>query len=201
MNILIICDAQNDNLKGRYAFPNAAVYLEKIKRKAAGFTGSLVFTMRTFPKYAFEDENGALQEETYCMEGTEGWEICDDFLDAAYGTVSREEESCSGGCCGEAECSCDTEESFVLPVEHADHGSFALAAELQKLHKLSAIENIELAGFGAEDVILSNAVILHTAFPFANMVVDADYCAARKQSSKHAALRALKAAGISVIET
>ena len=207
MNVLIVCDAQNDNIKGKMAYQDAERICSKLEKKLKGFKGLSVFTMRTFPEYAFEDEEGNIAKDHYCMEGSEGWEIDDRFMDRAYGTVGGDEESCcdgdcQGGCSGEG-CegeSCGKEESYILPVEHADHGCFALANQLRPFDVSEKIDSIELCGFGLEDVILSNAVILHTAFPYANIVVDKDYCAARKISSGHTALKALRSCGIAVIE-
>ena len=62
------------------------------------------------------------------------------------------------------------------------------------------VEQIELCGLCTDICVISNAMILKSAFPEAKIIVDATCCAGVTVESHNTALNAMKAAQIEIIE-
>ena len=114
-----------------------------------------------------------------------------------------------------------TQEGKNLPVEHCIKGTYGheICDELlpyaddvcdkitfgsvdlpEIIKKFDDVEEIELCGLCTDICVISNAVVLKTAFPEVKITVDASCCAGVTPKSHNTALDAMRAVQINVVE-
>lgn len=146
MNILIVVDYQNDFVNGSLGFSGAEKLDEKIAEKIKTFhqNGDIViFTMDTHFENYFETQEGRKLPVKHCIKGTNGWEL--------FGQTKLSKEN-----------------SDVV-FEKNTFPSLELGKFLEGKHA----EKVELVGLVSNICVISNAVIVKSAIPEAEIFVDA----------------------------
>lgn len=79
--ILVVVDMQNDFLTGTLANESAVNVIPNIKREIeSGKYDHIIFTRDTHSEDYLETQEGKRLPVTHCVEGTWGWEVCDELL-------------------------------------------------------------------------------------------------------------------------
>ena len=145
--LLVVVDYQNDFVDGALGFPGAekldALICKKIAQYRADDDSDIIFTLDTHGKNYLSTQEGRNLPTPHCIAGTHGWEL--------YGKT------------GEMYMDEDT------VIEKPAFGSL----ELMDIADENAYEQIELVGLVSNICVLSNAVLLKTALPEAEIIVDA----------------------------
>lgn len=159
--LLIVVDMQNDFIDGALGTKEAVAIVPKVLEKVKNFDGEIIFTKDTHKKNYLKTREGKRLPIEHCIEGTEGFEICDTLKPYA-NTV----------------------------IEKATFGSEALPKYIKKY--VGTPDYIELVGLCTDICVISNAVILKSAFLEADMAVDSSCCAGVTPESHKNALDAMK---------
>lgn len=139
---LVIVDVQNDFVSGTLGFEGAEKVVEVIVEKLKNHEGDCVYTRDTHHEDYLETQEGKRLPVEHCFEGTEGWEI--DARLKKYITA-------------------DTP-IFNKP-------SFG-SIELLEYFKEHDYDVIEIAGLVSNICVISTAVLIKTANPEAQIIVD-----------------------------
>lgn len=176
--ILVIVDMQNDFITGALGSPEALEIVPYVREKmdAAHKNGDIVFTTRDEHdgNYANTQEGRMLPVE-HCQKGTQGFEPHPVIKDG----IEPDTDYC---------------------VCKSTFGSFDLVNELLTIEASGTIiDEIELCGVCTDICVVSNAILLKTAFPEVPMVIDAAACAGVTPEKHKAALEVLKSIQVNVI--
>lgn len=175
---LIVVDMQNDFISGSLGTDEAKAILPAVREKiaTAACDRGVFFTMDTHYDDYLATREGKNLPVPHCIEGTEGWKIAQELLDAAEG----------GGC-------------EPVKIIKNTFGSAELARILTELDKKERIEEIELIGLCTDICVISNALVLKAFLPEANIRIDASCCAGVTPASHENALSAMKMCHIEII--
>lgn len=179
--VLVVVDMQNDFVHGVLGTPEAQSIIPAIQQKirAAHDAGDLViFTRDTHSKGYMGTREGKYLPVPHCIWGTDGWEIVSDLR----GLVIQETpylndvilDKCTFGVSGE------------IYLDVIEEYGFSSA-------------EFELCGVCTDICVISNAVILHTLYPEADITVDAKAVAGVTPEKNAAALEVMKSLQINVI--
>ena len=84
--ILVVVDMQNDFLTGSLANESAVKVIPNIKREIeSGKYTHIIFTRDTHTEKYLETQEGKRLPVTHCVQGTWGWQVCDELLHAKWG--------------------------------------------------------------------------------------------------------------------
>lgn len=150
--ILVIVDYQNDFVDGALGFPGADAICAGICRKAeeARKQGAMVFiTLDTHDEGYLTTREGKALPVEHCRKGTVGH--------ALYGDLEMLAERIE-----------------AVLVEKPAFGSLALVERMSQL--CPDAEEIELCGVVTNMCVIANAVLLQSAFPNAEITIDASLC-------------------------
>lgn len=148
MDCLFVIDYQNDFVDGALGFPGAETLDARIAARVREYgPGRVWFTQDTHQPDYPDTREGRHLPVVHCVRGTHGWEN--------YGETAKA-----------------LQEVGAVGIEKAafgmDTGDPAVAAALPR-----AAERIELCGLVGSICVLSNAVVLQSRYPNAQIVVDA----------------------------
>lgn len=145
--LLVVVDYQNDFVDGALGFSGAekldGPICEKISQYRTEPDSDIIFTLDTHGKNYLSTQEGKNLPTPHCIAGTHGWEL--------YGKTG---EMCA-------------EEDIVI--EKPSFGSL----ELMDIAEENGYEQIELVGLVSNICVVSNAILLKTALPEAEIIVDA----------------------------
>lgn len=181
MNYLIVIDMQNDFVTGSLGSTEARMIVQNVvkrieKAKADGW--NIICTKDTHNDDYLNTPEGKKLPVPHCIAGTEGHDICADVLKALpEGTTIYEK-----------------------PI----FGSTAMVAdivfEIQEREIEERDASIELVGLCTDICVVSNAILLKTFLPSANISVNASCCAGVTPELHEAALKVMKSCQIDIIE-
>lgn len=134
-NVLIVVDMQNDFISGSLGTPEAQAIVPKVAEKIAQFNGDIFYTMDTHDDTYLSEQEGQNLPVLHCQEGTEGWQLAPEIINAA--PVDPEKVYCKN-----------------------QFGSVELAEDLQYLNAEELIDSIELVGLCTDICVVSNAILL-----------------------------------------
>ena len=142
--------------------------------KILSFEGEIFATLDTHAANYMETAEGKNLPVPHCIKGTPGWMLNDGVAAVL-------------------------EQKGYTPVEKLTFGSVLLP---RLLYQAAGGEefSVELIGLCTDICVISNAMILKSAFPEAKIIVDAACCAGVTVESHNTALNAMKAAQIEIIE-
>ena len=174
MKILVVIDMQNDFVRGSLSNPAAEAIVPKIKEriKAARENKEMViFTQDTHMEDYLETEEGKKLAIEHCIYGTDGWQIVDELKDDA-------------GLC-------------VLKPSFA---SFDLIDRIQTLsNSMNERPEIEICGVCTDICIVSNALMLRSAFYNDKVAVNESLCAGTTKEKHDAAIAVMRSCMIDII--
>ena len=174
MKILVVVDMQKDFIDGSLGTPEAPAIVPNVVAKIRQMPPKAVFvTLDTHTPAYLESCEGRHLPVAHCIAGTPGHTLHPDVA-AALADVPRDH--------------------FV---EKPTFGSMHLPEAIRAVAGTEPLE-IELVGLCTGICVLSNAIVLKTAFPEAELSVDAACCACVTPASHDTALAALQVCQVAV---
>lgn len=171
--ILVVVDMQNDFITGSLGTKEAQAIVPKVAEKIAHFDGDIYYTMDTHDEGYLNEQEGQNLPILHCQEGTEGWQLASDIINAA--PIDPEKVYCKN-----------------------QFGSIELAEDLQYLSQGEPIDSIELVGLCTDICVVSNAMLLKAFLPDIPIEVVADCCAGVTPEKHEAALETMRSCQIIV---
>lgn len=172
MKLLIVIDMQNDFVTGCLGTPEARAIVPKVKKKIEEWDGDLIYTRDTHDEDYLNTPEGKKLPIPHCIENTDGWQIVDDIL-----RNSRTEEIINKDTFGFL--------NWTLYL-YDDEGN-------------RYYDEIYLIGLDSDICVVTNALILKTMYPGAEIIVDASCCAGTTPQAHRAAMEVMKSCQITVI--
>ena len=166
---IIVVDAQNDFITGNLstnealdAYYNIRDYLTNLPED-----DTVIFTQDTHSSEDYKDTIESNRVVNHCFSEHWGWKIPgtlrDLFYDAPY------------------------------TIEKSTFGSFNLPVQMKEVFKFNPMyDEIEICGFCTDICVISNALILRSAFPEAKISVLANLCAGTSPANHVNALEVMK---------
>ena len=175
MELLIVVDMQNDFIDGSLSTAQSKEILPAVIKKVSEFKGDIIFTRDTHGKNYPDTSEGKKLPVIHCIKGTAGWQI-NQSLDCI-----RENKKCK-------------------VIDKPTFGSISLYLYIEKLIADGAdIDKITLIGLCTDICVISNAILLKSAFPEIPIEVDSSCCAGVSPESHVRALEAMKMCQIDII--
>lgn len=175
--VLVVVDYQNDFVDGALGFSGAELLEPKIIAAVENMLaddGYVLFTRDTHQEDYLQTREGNYLPVTHCIENTEGH--------ALYGKLHFYEEN--------------TVPHTAL-LNKLTFGSPDIAQSILSLCG-GTPDSIELCGLVTDICVVSNAIILHSFFPTASIIVNSELCGSANVQNAQAAFSLLKGLGISV---
>ena len=169
-NILVVVDMQNDFIDGALGTPEAVAIVDHVVNKIKEFNGRVLFTRDTHTENYMQTREGKHLPVPHCIKDTEGWQIRKELQDFC-GTV----------------------------IDKPCFGSMELAELLINENKKQAIDSVCFVGLCTDICVISNAMIVKSALPEIDVIVDAACCAGVTPQSHLNALEAMKMCQIEIV--
>lgn len=171
----IIIDCQNDFIDGALGTPEAVDMIPRLTKRINDDNEDtiFVFTADTHYDNYLDTAEGKNLPVKHCIKDTEGWGIH----------------------------TCLTEHFCYSPfiVEKNTFGTFDLFDWINEMSEGDNNIEIELCGLCTDICVVSNGLLLKTAFPNAKISVNAECCAGTSPEAHEAALMVMKNCQIEVI--
>lgn len=167
--MLVVVDMQNDFISGTLGTEDARSVVKKVCDKIDGWDGYVCFTFDTHYDDYLDTVEGRHIPVEHCINETHGWQL-----------DPRIESRC-------------TDRAFSVYKD-----SFG-AIELPTLIRYLEISNVELVGLCTDICVISNALLLRSAVPDANVSVDASCCAGTTPENHRAALTIMKQCCVDIV--
>ena len=168
--ILAVIDMQNDFIDGALGTKEAQAIVGTVAEVIKDFDGEVVYTRDTHSDNYPDTQEGRKLPVSHCIKGTKGWEICDTLK------------------------ALQTETTKII--DKPVFGSLELA---QYLSKIPDLTSVTLVGLCTDICVISNAILLKTALPDTEIIVDASCCAGVTPQSHKNALEAMKVCQIDIV--
>lgn len=181
--LLVVVDMQNDFVDGPLGTPEAQEIQYKVLDKIMWYqkeygldVGShIIYTQDTHGSDYLETSEGKKLPVEHCIAYTDGWKVVE--------MLDMEEVP-----------DFPTSSHGPLHIHKETFGYKNWAAEY-----LGEYEEIELVGVCTDICVVTNALLLKTAFPDVEITVDASCCAGTTPENHKAALQVMKSCQINVI--
>ncbi|MDE6036211.1 MAG: cysteine hydrolase [Ruminococcus sp.] len=175
MKVLIVVDMQNDFITGILGNPETLSVTEKVSDYIKRFRkenpdGKIIATLDTHYDDYMNTQEGRFLPVPHCIRDTEGWELVPE-IEKVIGDCIRLEKITFG--------------AIDLP--------FAVGRD-------EIIEEIRIIGVCTDICVISNAMIIKSAFPEVPVKVIADCCAGVTPESHRNALNAMRSCQIIIEE-
>lgn len=181
--ILVIVDMQNDfvDVNGALRVPNADKACDNVLNKIKNWDGdSIICTYDTHLQEHYLNTEEGKNIPIHCVYNTWGWELHEFIYQALVEYMFAKDGN------------------FFLTIEKDTFGSIdELPATIEEACPENPFE-IHICGVCTDICVISNALILRSAFPYAKIVVDANCCAGTTKENHLAALKVMKANCIEV---
>lgn len=175
--ILVVIDYQNDFVTGSLANAAAAALekgiAEKVQQVLQG-GGQVIFTRDTHEADYLATREGQFLPVPHCERDTEGWHL--------YGKLAQYEKAPHDG---------------VYLVDKPTFGAAKLPQAIEEICG-GAPDCIEICGVVTDICVVSNAILLHSHFLNAQIIVHKDLCAAATAEGHQRALDLLAGMGYTI---
>lgn len=172
--ILVVVDMQNDFIDGSLGTEEARNIVEPVCEKIIEFGGQIFVTQDTHSDNYLETLEGRHLPVEHCIANTEGW-LINSFIRNALKSKNY---------------------AFI---EKEIFGSMKLVDQIAKILDKGAKGSIEIVGLCSDICVVSNALMLRSAFPNTEITVDASCCAGVTPDKHKAAMEVMKSCQINVI--
>lgn len=177
--ILVVVDYQNDFVDGALGFEKAKTLengiIEKIKKYLNEGEG-IVFTYDTHYEGYLNTREGKHLPISHCIVGTQGHRL--------YGNLTKFEQ--------------DISKSNIVNLYKNSFGiSPSVMDDIRK--KFKDVDEIEVIGIVTNMCVISNVVTFQSAFPNAQMIVDASLCASFDDEMHEKALDVMESMQVKII--
>lgn len=179
MKVLVVVDMQNDFITGSLGSEAAQKIVSNVIKKIKNVEDRtcIAFTSDTHGSNYSTTEEGKNLPVAHCIEGTDGWEIPDDILDAAHPF-----------------------KGFITYINKPTFGSVELGRELRYYNDDDdPIESIELVGLCTDICVVSNALLIKAFLPNVPIYVDVACCAGTSPEAHDAAIRTMESCQIHIL--
>lgn len=206
MKILVVVDMQNDFIDGALGTPEAVEIVPAVVKKIKEFDGLVVLTRDTHQENYMSTQEGKKLPVPHCIEGTDGWQINVEVMEAA----DQQAEMISESYADDDDTVRITIDPSILNkptfgcVELGEALARANQAEPDAENGIDAddtadiIESIEVIGLCTDICVISNAMLLKAFLPEVPVIVDAACCAGVTPESHLRALGAMQSCQIEV---
>ena len=168
--LLIVVDMQKDFVDGALGSKEAVAIVDNVVNKINTFDGDIIVTYDTHRENYMETREGKKRPVPHCIKGTDGWEL------------DKKVQSALDG-------------KDYITIEKPTFGSL----ELVEICEEEQYEQVELVGLVSNICVLSNAVLVKTALPEAEVIVDASCTACADPVMNEKALDIMEGLQITVI--
>jgi len=173
MNILLIIDMQNDFVSGVLGTPEAELINARIANHiniCHEYYDLIIFTKDTHNKNYLQTREGKFLPVPHCIKNTPGWKLCPELTDACilngrtYSVIQKKTFS-----------------------YHWDRGLFV---PMWKYLKDSL--SIDICGVCTDICVVSNALVLRSTYPEAEIIVREDLCAGTSVEAHRQAINVMR---------
>lgn len=175
--ILIVVDMQNDFITDALGSSEAEAIVPaaaKLIKTACNEYDGIIFTMDTHYDNYMDTLEGKMLPVPHCLKNSEGWQIRESLL-AIVKAYDAEDKT------------------YYLMKE--TFGSYDLITLLNTLE----FDEIEICGLTTDICLLSNSIMIRSAFPDHIIKVHANACAGTSEATHEAALMVMKSCQIDII--
>jgi len=167
--ILMVIDMQNDFIDGALGTPEAVRIVPSVVKAVNEFDGEIIFTRDTHFENYMDTLEGRKLPVKHCIEGTEGWEICDALKATEAYSRSR-------------------------IIDKVTFGS----DELAEIMSAENPAEVYMTGLCTDICVISNAMIIRAFSPETDITVYENCCAGVTPESHRNALEAMKVCQVNV---
>lgn len=172
--ILIVVDMQNDFIDGELGSKEAKAIVPRVKDKILEYQkngDTIIFTRDTHQEDYLETSEGKKLPIKHCIKGTHGWNIGLEIIPSNYKIIDKY--------------------TFGNRFWDDDLRNYICG------HYPNV--EIELCGLDSDICVVTNALIIKTLYPEAEVTVDASCCAGSTLERHKAAMEVMKSCQINVI--
>ena len=175
MKILIVVDMQKDFIDGSLGTEEAQLIVKSVENKVKSLDtdDKLYFTLDTHGEDYLNTQEGRKLPVVHCVKDSDGWQ-----LDASLKSYAENK----------------ADDVICKPC----FGSFELVHKLAKVLNENNVDEIELVGLCTDICVISNAMMIKSAFPEVTVSVDSSCCAGVTPESHNNALEAMKMCQIEI---
>ena len=180
---LVVVDMQNDFIDGSLGTKEAQAIVPRVAkriRKAIDDGWFIIYTQDTHYDNYLETNEGKHLPVKHCIEGTEGWQINEEILAALIteteAKMKRVEKNTFG--------------SFLIP--------FLIQMNAGEASYLKGECEVEFVGLCTDICVVSNALLVKSMAPEANLYVNASCCAGTTPERHKAALDVMYSCHINI---
>lgn len=174
--VLIVVDMQNDFVSGTLGTPEAQAIEPKVCDKIRQFDGEILYTLDSHTEDYLNTQEGKRLPVPHCIIETEGWLP----TPAVWEALGSRNATCEAN----------------LLAKNA-FGDLDLPPRIRERFD-SAPDEIVLVGLCTDICVISNAMLLKSAFPETRIVVDAACCAGGTPEAHQTALNAMRPCQIDI---
>lgn len=171
--ILVVVDMQKDFVDGALGTAEAVSIIPAAVKKIEGFEGDIFVTFDTHYGNYLETSEGKKLPVPHCIVDTDGWQLDERIAAALKGRQ-------------------------FASIRKPSFGSVQLAIDIAQAARGEAL-SIELIGLCTDICVVTNALILKTFFPEAEISVDPACCAGVTPELHEAALKTLASCQINLL--
>lgn len=181
VKLLIVVDMQNDFVLGSLGSKDAQKIIPSVENAVNYYmeqeNGCVLYTLDTHQENYLNTKEGKDLPVKHCIENTWGHKLIDelDLIDQKYDGKSF--EFCKN-----------------------TYGSYNLVDFIKNHFDEKVIQSIELCGLCTDVCVISNALMLRSAFPEISIDIMRWNCAGTTKEKHNAALEVMKSCGIDVYE-
>lgn len=169
---MIVVDMQKDFVDGVLGTAEAAAIVERAAKKIRDFDGDCIATMDTHDENYLQTAEGRNLPVPHCIRGTEGWQL-DPRVEAAL------------------------QEKGFETLEKPTFSSMELPRLIAKKYDTDDL-SVEMIGLCTDICVITNALLLKTAFPELPITVDSTCCAGVTPQKHEAALETMRSCQINI---
>lgn len=176
MKIVVVVDVQNDFVYGSLGSLEASDAVSNIIDQLSDIDKNdiVIFTRDTHGNHYFDTQEGRNLPVPHCVYGTEGWEV----LQSVHTCVPLEQKRY---------------------VNKPIFGSYKLIDMIAEDIETTSVDEIEIFGFCTDICVISNALMIKSAFPEVKVRVISDCCAGVTPAKHEAALEVMRSCQIEVV--
>ena len=178
MKALIVIDMQNDFIDGALANPMAQAIVDPICEYIKNFVGKVVITQDTHSEHYLKTNEGKHLPIEHCIFKTKGWHINSKIVHE----LVRKEDIAG-----------IYKSNFGFLDRMTTDFGFCYAS-----FNLCGYDTIEIVGVCTDICVISNALILKSIYPDANIIVHANLCAGTTKEMHECALKVMESCQIEV---
>lgn len=182
--VLIVVDMQNDFINGVLGTKEAMQIVPYVVEKINTYISNkdlIYFTKDTHGINYLRTQEGKNLPIIHCLKNTSGW----GFPASIQSLVEKVQE--------------EKEEKIVF--EKQSFGSYKLAENLKTVLSDKQDVQIEMVGLCTDICVITNAFVLKTYMPEAEIIIDAKGCAGVSKESHENALNAMKICQMTIINS